>query len=74
VQSFCEERDWDRFHGAKELAIGISTEAGEPLEHFRFPSDAEVESLFKDPESRKSIEEERADASVDTQNRPYVIT
>lgn len=64
VRGFCEERDWDRFHGAKELAIGISTEAGELLEHFRFLSDSEVESLFEDPQSRKSIEEELADVLI----------
>ena len=27
VKHFCEERDWDQFHNAKDLAIGISTEA-----------------------------------------------
>jgi hypothetical protein len=26
VRSFCEARDWDQFHGAKDLAIGIATE------------------------------------------------
>ena len=36
VQKFCEERDWDQFHDPKELAIGISTEANELLEIFRF--------------------------------------
>ena len=25
VQKFCEDRDWDQFHGPKDLAIGLST-------------------------------------------------
>jgi hypothetical protein len=27
VKKFCEARDWDQFHGAKDLAIGAITEA-----------------------------------------------
>ena len=27
VQRFCEDRDWDQFHGPKDLAIGLSTES-----------------------------------------------
>ena len=36
IQKFCEERDWDQFHNPKDLAIGISTEANELLDIFRF--------------------------------------
>ena len=25
VQKFCEDRDWDQFHGPKDLAIGVVT-------------------------------------------------
>lgn len=39
VQSFCEVRDWDQFHPPKDLAVGISTEANEPLDLFRFKTD-----------------------------------
>ena len=34
IQEFCEARDWDQFHNPKDLAIGISTESAELLEHF----------------------------------------
>jgi hypothetical protein len=27
VQAFCEARDWDQFHGAKDLAMGIARSA-----------------------------------------------
>ena len=61
VQRFCEDRDWDQFHGAKDLAIGVITEASELLEHFRFLSDAQARHLFSTPIKRKEIEEELAD-------------
>ena len=35
VQKFCEDRDWDQFHGPKDLAIGLSTESNELLDLFR---------------------------------------
>ena len=46
VQKFCEDRDWDQFHGAKDLAIGVITEAAELLEHFRFLSDDQARRLL----------------------------
>jgi len=61
VKKYCEERDWDQFHGAKDLAIGISTEASEVLEQFRFKSKEEIEEMFKDPIKREKIEDEMAD-------------
>ena len=61
VRAFCEARDWDQFHGPKDLAIGLSTEAGELLEIFRFLSDAECEQKLTDPTSRRQIENELAD-------------
>ncbi|MDE5540065.1 MAG: nucleotide pyrophosphohydrolase [Bacilli bacterium] len=60
VKNFCEERDWDQFHNAKDLAIGISTEANELLQIFRFKSVAELEQIMES--NRKTeIEEELAD-------------
>lgn len=61
IKNYCEVRDWDQFHGAKDLAIGLITEASEVLEHFRFKSEKEVEALFKNPEKREHIEDEMAD-------------
>ena len=61
VRQFSEERDWDQFHNAKDLAIGIVTEASELLEIFRFKSDADVESIFANDESAKRVREELAD-------------
>jgi len=61
VQNFCEIRDWDQFHNPKDLAIGISTEAGELLDLFRFKSKEQMGSMLMDNEKRESIEEELSD-------------
>jgi NTP pyrophosphatase (non-canonical NTP hydrolase) len=51
--AFRNERDWAQFHNPKDLAIALSTEAGELLECF----------LWKRPEEAKpeKIREELAD-------------
>lgn len=61
VKNFCDDRDWDQYHNAKDLAIGIITESSELLEHFRFKSEKEVERLFNNTIKRQEISEEMAD-------------
>jgi NTP pyrophosphatase (non-canonical NTP hydrolase) len=61
VKRFCEARDWDQYHNAKDLAIGVSTEAGELLDLFRFKSPEEVTGMFRDRGEREDIEDEVAD-------------
>jgi NTP pyrophosphatase (non-canonical NTP hydrolase) len=60
ISTFNKDRDWDQFHNAKDLAIAISTEAAEVLEHFIYKSNEEIEDLFKGKE-RLEIENEVAD-------------
>ena len=61
IKKFCEDRDWDQYHNAKDLAIGIITESSELLEHFRFKSEKQIEELFNSPEKKGKISEEMAD-------------
>lgn len=61
VKTFCDARDWDQFHSAKDLAIGISTEANELLDLFRFKTDAEINTKLAEPLFRKKVENELAD-------------
>ena len=61
IKKYCEERDWDQFHNAKELAIALSIEASELLGPFRFKTPKEVDELFKDLKKREEIEDEMAD-------------
>ncbi len=61
IRQFCEDRDWNQFHTPKDLAIGISTEAAELLDIFRFKNESQIQSLLEQPESRNKIENELAD-------------
>lgn len=61
VRAFCEARDWDRFHGPCDLAIGVVTEAAELLDRFRFKDDAECAAMLADPAGRAGVEHELAD-------------
>src|SRR5579863_8223110 len=61
VRKFCEEREWDQYHTAKDLAIGIMTEGAELLEHFIFQSDGEIERFFLNGHKRRQICEELSD-------------
>ncbi len=47
IRSFCEERDWDQFHSLKDLSIGLSTEANELLQLFRFKDETQCIELLK---------------------------
>lgn len=61
VKNFCEERDWNQFHTPKDLAIGISTEASEILELFRFKSEGEIQELLKNSQFKEKLNDEVAD-------------
>ena len=41
LRQFAAERDWDQFHFPKNLAIALSVEASELLEHFLVEPDSD---------------------------------
>ncbi len=59
LRQFAAEREWDQFHSPKNLAMALSVEAAELLEHVQWLSDAESAALA--PEKRVKIREELAD-------------
>lgn len=59
IKTFCEQRDWDQYHNPKDLAIGISTEAAELLDLFRFKNGEEIQQTMTS--RRELIEDELAD-------------
>lgn len=61
VQKFCEDRDWDQFHNPKDLAIGISTEANELLQLFRFKTIEQMNQMLKNSKKKEEVEEELSD-------------
>ncbi|MEM4152991.1 MAG: nucleotide pyrophosphohydrolase [Candidatus Pacearchaeota archaeon] len=61
IKKFCEARDWDQFHNAKDLVVALIIEAAELLEHFRWKSEKEVQEMFEKPKKKEQISEEMAD-------------
>ena len=61
TKKFCDDRDWGKYHDAKNLAIGVVTEGSELLEHFRFKNEKEIEEMFSDKEKKREICEEMSD-------------
>lgn len=45
LRSFAAEREWARFHTPKNLAMALSGEAGEVIEHFQWLTAEESASL-----------------------------
>lgn len=59
IRAFCDERDWTQYHSPKELAIGISTEANELLEIFRFIKEDQLDDVLK--QKKEAIANELSD-------------
>lgn len=59
INSFRDARDWKQFHNPKDVAISLSLEASEVLEHFQWKSKEEIEEYIK--MHKEHIGEELAD-------------
>ncbi|HXG97427.1 MAG TPA: nucleotide pyrophosphohydrolase [Gemmatimonadales bacterium] len=59
LRRFAADRDWDQFHSPKNLAMALSVEAAELLEHFQWLTDAESSALTA--EMHAKVSEELAD-------------
>lgn len=47
IIAFRDERDWKQFHKPKDLAVALSLEASEVLEHFLWKNEAEIAEYLK---------------------------
>jgi NTP pyrophosphatase (non-canonical NTP hydrolase) len=56
---FRDEREWKQFHSFKDLAITLSLEAAEVLEHAQWKTEAELEKYLKT--HREHVADELAD-------------
>ncbi len=62
IRAFRDARDWRQFHNPKELAVAITAEAGELLQHFVWQSPEQSERRIT--ERRAEIESEIADVAI----------
>ena len=61
VRRFSQERDWLKYHNPKDLAISISIESAELLEHFQWLKDGEIERVLSNPADFNEMKSEIAD-------------
>jgi dCTP diphosphatase len=61
VYKFSQERDWLKYHNPKDLAMSISLEVAELLEHFQWLKDEEIECVLSNPKDFNEIKSELAD-------------
>ena len=64
VSNFIEDRDWNKYHNPKDIAISITIEASELLEVFQWVEDKDLDNTIKEPTKIARLEEELADVMI----------
>ncbi|GBE38686.1 mazG nucleotide pyrophosphohydrolase domain protein [bacterium BMS3Bbin08] len=62
LREFADERDWDQFHSPKNLAMALSVEVAEILEHFQWLTQEQTTKLK--PEEFAKLKEEIGDVLI----------
>lgn len=63
ANAFRDDRDWRQFHTPKDLAVGLSLEASEVLEHFLWKNNAQV-SAYLEAGGTSALKKEMADVMI----------
>lgn len=53
---FLKERDWEKFHNPKDLALGLALESGELLQHFQWKTTEESWEVLKEKKEDIGLE------------------
>ena len=62
IRKFRDEREWMKFHDPKNLAVSITIEAAELLEHFQWKDEKAVDQHVR--QNREEIADELADVAI----------
>jgi dCTP diphosphatase len=62
IKTFIEERDWEQFHSPKNLAMALSVEVAEIVEHFQWLTEEQSRTLT--PEKLTEVREEIGDVVI----------
>ena len=68
MAAFVEERNWQKFHRPKNLAMSIAIEAAELMEHFPWRDHRQVDDALQNPLVHEEVRDELADIL------PYVLS
>ena len=61
LRAFAHERDWEKFHTPKNLAMALTGEVGELVELFQWLTPQESEAIMGDPRRAQQVRNELAD-------------
>ena len=61
-RAFAKEREWEQFHSPKNIAMALTVEAGELMEHFQWMTEAD--SFDLDSEKMEQVAQEIADVQL----------
>ncbi|MCC6873299.1 MAG: nucleotide pyrophosphohydrolase [Sandaracinaceae bacterium] len=64
IRKFVAERDWERFHDPKNLAMAVASEAGELCAELRWVPSEEADAFVRRPEVRARVADEIADVAI----------
>ena len=64
VTEFRDARDWLRYDTPRSLAISISVEAADLLEHFQWKNDEQMREVLMDRARKSEISDELADVLI----------
>jgi dCTP diphosphatase len=62
ISAFIQERDWEQFHSPKNLAMALSVEVAEIVEHFQWLTEEDSKNL--PPEKLAEVREEIGDVMI----------
>ena len=62
IQAFVDAREWRKYHNAKDLAVAITAEAGELMQHFVWQQEEQIEARVA--ARRDEIASEIADVGI----------
>lgn len=62
ISAFVQERDWEQFHSPKNLAMALSVEVAEIVEHFQWLTEEQSQNLS--PEKLAEVREEIGDVMI----------
>ncbi len=62
LRAFAKERDWERFHSPKNLAMALSVEVSEIVELFQWMTEEQSKKLS--PEKIQKLKEEIGDVMI----------
>ena len=62
IKTFIGERDWEQFHSPKNLAMALSVEVAEVVEHFQWLTEEQSTNL--PPEKLAEVREEIGDVMI----------